>query len=169
MWMRSEKNEIHINITGFQFSVTTENWASCHDMQRFLFPCAPSAQGRCVSYCPLSCVCALWSWNCCQQEGRGQSADSQVRNRNTHWLGTPLAVRTCLYVGSPQKSLFENTPKEQDKTNWTLCWRPGHQLCVCVCVCVFGLRTLYCCGVFLIGGVFLFVCLDINFLWNNFL
>lgn len=58
-------------------------------------------------------------------------------------------------MGSPQKSLFENIPKEQNKTNWILCWRPGHQLCVCVCV--FGLRALYCCGVFLIGGVFLFV------------
>ena len=30
-------------------------------------------------------------------------------------------------------------------------------VCVRVCVCVFGLRALYFCEVFLIGGVFLFV------------
>ena len=31
------------------------------------------------------------------------------------------------------------------------------RVCVRVCVCVFGLRALYFCEVFLIGGVFLFV------------
>ena len=129
--MRSEKSEIHMNVTGFQFSITMENWASCHNVQRFLLPCVPSA------HCPLSWVCALWRWDCYQQEVRGQSADWPVRNRNTDWIGTPLTVRACPYMGHPKASRWKYTARpKQNQPNPLLETWTSTCVCACVCVCV---------------------------------